>query len=37
MLESIVLTDDEWTPETGFLTAAQSTFIPDCRVHSLMM
>jgi long-chain acyl-CoA synthetase len=25
LLESIVLTEDEWTPETGFLTAAQST------------
>lgn len=26
LLESIVLTEDEWTPESGFLTAAQSTF-----------
>jgi len=25
LLESIVLTEDEWTPESGFLTAAQST------------
>ena len=24
LLEAIVLTDDEWTPESGFLTAAQS-------------
>jgi long-chain acyl-CoA synthetase len=24
LLESIVLTEDEWTPESGFLTAAQS-------------
>lgn len=27
MLESIVLTEDEWTPESGFLTAAQSRFL----------
>ena len=26
-LEAIVLTEEEWTPESGFLTAAQSTFI----------
>ena len=27
-LEAIVLTEEEWTPESGFLTAAQSTSIP---------
>ena len=37
MLESIVLTDDEWTPETGFLTAAQSTFFTRLLVHLLMV
>lgn len=26
MLEAVVLTTDEWTPETGYLTAAQSEF-----------
>lgn len=28
LLESIVLAEDEWTPESGFLTAAQSESIP---------
>ena len=26
LLESIVLTHDEWTPQSGFLTAAQSMY-----------
>jgi long-chain acyl-CoA synthetase len=33
LLESLVLTADEWTPESGFLTAAQSeSSIPACGV-----
>jgi long-chain acyl-CoA synthetase len=29
-LEAIVLTEEEWTPESGFLTAAQSEYAYFC-------
>lgn len=37
LLEAIVLTHDEWTPESGFLTAAQSEWdLPD-RLDEMLM